>query len=81
MTFDETARKEGEQAKRPMDDPYAKPDDTGAYIGSQREGAAEAIPGGVDPHDARVAAHSTQLDPVRDDSDAPADRREAGQSR
>ena len=34
--------------------------DPGAYIGREPERASETIPGGLDPRDERVAAHSTQ---------------------
>ncbi len=70
-----------EEAKRPTGDPYAKPDSAGAYIGSQPERVAETIPGGIDGEDERIAAHSTQVEPADDETNAPADRREAGQSR
>jgi hypothetical protein len=40
----------------------------GAYIGNEPELAADRVPGGVQPEDKRVAAHSTQPDPVRDAS-------------
>ncbi len=76
-----TSDKSAADAKRPTGDPYAKPDNAGAYIGSQPERVAETIPGGIDMEDERIAAHSTQVEPVHDDSDAPPDRREAGQSR
>jgi len=76
-----TSDKSAGEAERPTDNPYAKPDEAGAYIGSQPEREAETIPGGIDTEDERIAAHSTQVEPVHDDSDAPPDRREAGQSR
>ena len=65
----------------PTRDPYAKPDEPGAYMGNRPEREAETIPGGVRSDDERIAAHSTQAEPVHDDSDDPPDRREAGQSR
>ncbi len=80
MTSD-TDDREDPTPKRPADDPYAKPDDADAYIGSRPEREVETIPGGIESDDERIAAHSTQTKPVHDDSDAPADAREAGQSR
>ena len=65
----------------PTDDPDAHPDDAGAYIGSRPEREAETIPGGVRSGDQRIAAYATEPGPVEDDTDAPPDRREAGQSR
>ena len=65
----------------PADDPNARPHDAGAYVGNRPERQAETIPGGVRDDDERIAAHSTQREPVVDESDAPPDRREAGQSR
>jgi hypothetical protein len=44
----------------PMKDPLAHPDEPGAYIGREPERQAETIPGGVQPDDERIAAHSTQ---------------------
>ena len=41
-----------------------KPTNPGAYIGQEPELAAETIPGGVQPEDERVAAHSTQTGPA-----------------
>ena len=63
-----------------MDDPLKKPDEPGAYVGHEPERMAESIPGGVDPSDERIAAHSTQRepDPDRDDETVTADDR--GQS-
>ena len=64
--------------------------DPGAYIGSQPEREEESIPGGVRPGDERIAAHSTQVGPRREQaptghregSTADDDRvREAGQDR
>jgi hypothetical protein len=40
-----------------------EPLDPGAYIGNQPELEEESIPGGVQPGDERVAAHSTQVGP------------------
>ena len=62
-------------------DPLAHPDEPGAYVGRKPERQAETIPGGGRPEDERVAAGSTQTEPVRDESDDPPERREAGQSR
>jgi hypothetical protein len=41
---------------------HAPPDepDAGAYIGHEPEFAAETIPGGVQPHDERVAGEDSQ---------------------
>jgi hypothetical protein len=65
----------------PTDDPNAHPDEPGAYIGNRPEREAETIPGGVRSGDQRIAAYATEPGPVEDDSDAPPDAREAGQSR
>jgi hypothetical protein len=65
----------------PTSDPLAKPRDAGAYIGNEPEREAETIPGGVRHDDERIAAYASQSGPVKDDSDDPPDRREAGQSR
>ena len=75
----------------PTDDPLAKPDEAGAYVGRRPERQAETIPGGVHPDDERIAAHSTQTGPVGGDErpgghreGPPADDdqvREAGQNR
>ena len=46
-----------------MDDPLARPADPGAYIGRKPERVAETIPGGVQPGDERIAAHSTSSEP------------------
>jgi len=65
-------------------------DDPGAFIGQRPERATETIPGGVQPEDERVAAHSTQSgppsapEPSGHREGAPADDdqvREAGQDR
>ena len=40
-----------------------EPLDPGAYIGNQPELEEESIPGGVQPGDERIAAHSTQVGP------------------
>ncbi|MFL5677627.1 MAG: hypothetical protein ACJ77X_08340 [Chloroflexota bacterium] len=63
------------------DDPLAHPADPGAYVGNRPERQAETIPGGITDDDERIAAHSTQREPVADDSADPPDLREAGQSR
>ncbi len=64
--------------------------DPGAYIGNEPELEEESIPGGVQPGDERVAAHSTQVGPKgarepsghRDGQPADDDQvREAGQDR
>jgi hypothetical protein len=82
MTSDDnTARKKGGQPASPTSDAYARPDEAGAYIGSQPERQAETIPGGVDAEDERIAAHSTRVGPVHDDADAPLDRGDVSQGR
>ncbi|HET9346819.1 MAG TPA: hypothetical protein VFO05_14085 [Candidatus Limnocylindrales bacterium] len=53
-------------------DPLAKPDEPGAYVGRKPERQAETIPGGVRPDDERIAAHSTQA------GDAPEERTPSG---
>jgi hypothetical protein len=50
---------------RPTDDPLAHPDEAGAYVGRKPERLAETIPGGIEPEDERIAAHSTQTGQVR----------------
>ncbi len=40
-----------------------EPLDPGAYIGNRPELEEESIPGGVQPGDERIAAHSTQVGP------------------
>ena len=71
----------GDRSPDPTDDPEAHPTDPGAYVGNRPERQAETIPGGVGPADERIAAHSTQAEPVGDDSADVPDRREAGRSR
>ena len=59
----------------PTEDPLARPDDAGAYVGNRPERQAETIPGGVRPGDERVAAHSTEVGArpsPQDEGDAPA---------
>jgi hypothetical protein len=73
------------------DDPLAKPDEPGAYVGRKPERQAETIPGGVRPDDERIAAHSTQVGEVADERTPDGHRegnqadddlvREAGQNR
>jgi hypothetical protein len=63
-----------------IDDPYARPADAGAYVGNRPERQAETIPGGVQPDDERIAAHSTQRQLGPDDSADPPDLREAGEN-
>lgn len=60
----------------PTEDPLAKPDDAGAYVGRMPERQAETIPGGVRPDDERIAAHSTQTGDVPDDDETPSGHRE-----
>ena len=56
--------------------------DPGAYIGQEPELASETIPGGVQPDDQRVAAHSTQPGPATEPGPSGDDQpREAGQNR
>jgi hypothetical protein len=59
----------------PTEDPLAGPEDAGAYVGNRPERQAETIPGGVEPEDERIAAHSTQVgaspSPDEDETDAP----------
>jgi hypothetical protein len=50
-------------------DPLAKPEEPGAYVGRKPERMAETIPGGVDPDDERIAAHSTQREEDPDAAD------------
>jgi hypothetical protein len=60
------------QPDAPTEDPLARPDDAGAYVGNRPERQAESIPGGVRPDDERIAAHSTQVGaapPTDDDRD------------
>jgi hypothetical protein len=74
-----------------QNDPLAKPDEPGAYVGRKPERQAETIPGGVRPDDERIAAHSTRADDVPEEATPrghregrPADDdivREAGQDR
>ena len=71
----------GDPSPDPTDDPEGHPAEPGAYVGNRPERQAETIPGGVEPADERIAAHSTQAEPVRDDSTDVPDRREAGRSR
>jgi hypothetical protein len=73
---DKTAR-----SQQPTADPTAHPHDAGAYVGNRPERQAETIPGGIRDDDERIAANSTQVKPVRDDTNDEPDPREAGQSR
>jgi hypothetical protein len=57
-------------------DPLAKPNEPGAYVGRKPERQAETIPGGVRPDDERIAAHSTQTGPVPSDERTPSGHRE-----
>jgi hypothetical protein len=81
MANDEQERAAPGAADRPADDPLGHPADPGAYVGNRPERQAETIPGGISDDDERIAAHSTQREPVADDSADPPDLREAGQSR
>ena len=70
---------ENETPHDPTEDPLARPDEPGAYVGNRPERQAETIPGGVRPGDERIAANSSASS-----GSAPADqtdRREAGQDR
>jgi hypothetical protein len=58
-----TSQKRPQEDPDPVDDPLAKPADPGAYVGSKPERQAETIPGGVQPGDERIAAHSTSSEP------------------
>ena len=69
------------RSDRPTGDPLAHPHDAGAYVGNRPEREAETIPGGIRDDDERIAAYSTQVKPVHDDTNDEPDRREAGQSR
>lgn len=60
----------------PTDDPLAKPDEAGAYVGRMPERQAETIPGGVSPDDERIAAHSTRTGGTPDDESTPEGHRE-----
>lgn len=71
----------GDPTNDATSDPYAHPEEPGAYIGNRPEREAETIPGGITDDDERIAAHSTQAAPVLDESANPPERREAGQSR
>ena len=79
MAPDQSEAKAAE--RKPTADPLAKPRDAGAYIGNEPEREAESIPGGVRHDDERIAAYASQSGPVKDDSDDPPDRREAGENR
>ena len=65
--------------RRPHGDPTEHPDEPGAYIANRPERPAETIPGGVGEEDERVAAHSTQRGPVRDDRE-PTSKRPQGRT-
>lgn len=53
--------------------------DPGAFVGQRPERQASTIPGGVDPRDERIAAHSTQTEQTQ--APAGSREREAGQDR
>ena len=78
---DAAPERPGDRSPDPADDPEGHPAEPGAYVGNRPERQAETIPGGVEPADERIAAHSTQAQPVGDDSTYVPDRREAGRSR
>lgn len=79
MTSDGSTSKDGIPPK-PTDDPYAKPDEAGAYVGSRPEREAESIPRGIHPKDERIAAHSTQVEPNHDESQTSIDSQAASES-
>jgi len=81
MPNEEQERPTTGPADEPSGDPLAHPADAGAYVGNRPERQAETIPGGITDDDERIAAHSTQREPLTDDSADPPDLREAGQSR
>jgi hypothetical protein len=81
MSNDQQERPVKGPADGPSGDPLAHPADPGAYVSNRPERQAETIPGGITEDDERIAAHSTQREPVLDESADPPDRREAGQSR
>ena len=68
-----------EPRRDPTEDPLARPDEPGAYVGNRPERQAETIPGGVHSGDERIAANSSESS----GSAAPEerDRREAGLDR
>jgi len=61
-------------------DPFAHPDEPGAYVGNRPERQAETIPGGVRPEDERIAANSSQTS-AETPEDLPPPARESGQDR
>jgi len=61
-------------------DPFAHPDEPGAYVGNRPERQAETIPGGVRPEDERIAANSSQTS-AETPEDLPPPTRESGQDR
>jgi hypothetical protein len=61
-------------------DPFAHPDEPGAYVGNRPERQAETIPGGVRPEDERIAANSSQTS-AETPEDLPPLARESGQDR
>jgi hypothetical protein len=61
-----------------QDDPTRKEGlDPGAFVGGRPERQAETIPGGVQPNDERIAAHSTQVGDEAGTQDVPGGHREA----
>ena len=61
-------------------DPFAHPDEPGAYVGNRPERQAETIPGGVRHEDERIAANSSQTS-AETPEDLPPPARESGQDR
>ena len=59
-----------DQPRDPTEDPLARPDEPGAYVGNRPERQAETIPGGVKPDDERIAAHSTEVGAPSPDEDS-----------
>jgi hypothetical protein len=71
-------RRDASDARDPIADPLAKPDEAGAYIGHEPEREAETIPGGVRPDDQRIAANSSAPGRVTRDDSTPEGHREGG---
>src|SRR3954453_14265454 len=80
MPNDEQSEAAGTPRSGPSGDPLAPPDAPGAYGGNRPERQAETSPAGGRDDGERIAAHSTQREPVVDDSDDPPDLREAGEN-
>ena len=76
---DQTSKRTSEPHD-PTEDPYATPDEAGAYVGRMPERQAETIPGGIGPDDERIAAHSTQTTPIDTGDATPSGHREGQQA-